>query len=268
MLGVAKRRWRGLTGVLALLAAVSAMTALQRRGLVPLASLAASPKQVAEGHLWLLLSSGLIMARPLVPSALAFVGLAFATFGLCGSRILWPALAIGHTCSTLLAYSMLGLSRTVEPRAFHGLVSAPDYGVSAICAAWLGAVATHGWRGRGENHSKALIVLGCVAAACLAWLLRGRGLNVLDSEHLFAFAIGIGIARALERQTPPSRQRGPVAQVVEHSALDGEDGDRNLPGPFDDPSEPRRSVLVDRLQLRLQRRHPRKRGTRRFQRVP
>jgi len=188
--------WRrlGLASVIALVAVVSSLTAIQRVGAVPLASLAASPREVADGRLWLLISSGAIAADPLLWSLLSFCGLAFLTFALCGWRILWFAALTGQTFSTLLGYSIIGVARLVEPRAFERLVSAPDYGVSAISAAWLGAVAAVGWRKRGESTGRAAIVLGCVAAASLAWFVRGRGLDVLDSEHVFAFAIGVGVA--------------------------------------------------------------------------
>jgi hypothetical protein len=57
-------------------------------------------------------------------------------------------------------------------------------------------------------------VLGCVAAASLAWFVRGRGLDVLDSEHVFAFAIGVGVAsgRGLpDAMRFPSLFRDPVS---------------------------------------------------------
>jgi hypothetical protein len=186
--------WRALLAVLALVALVSSLTALERLGGLPLSRLAASPGEIADGRLWLLLSSGLIAADPLLWSLLSFCALALVTFALCGWRVLWLAALIGQTLSTLLAYTVIGLSRLAEPGAFERLVSAPDYGVSAISAAWLGAIAAVGWRKRTESSGRAAIVLGCVAAALLAWFLRGGGLDVLDSEHLFAFAIGIAVA--------------------------------------------------------------------------
>jgi len=113
---------------------------------------------------------------------------------LCGPRILWLAALIGQAFSTLLGYSLIGVARFLDPGAFHQLVSAPDYGLSAISAAWLGAIAAIGWRTRRQSIGRAAIVLGCVAIACLAWFVRGKGLDLLDSEHVFAFAIGVGVA--------------------------------------------------------------------------
>src|SRR5437867_3106039 len=155
--GARPRRWRGLVAVLASVAVVSSLTALQRVGAVPLASLAASPREVADGRLWLLVSSGAIAADPLLWSLLSFCALAFLTLALCGGRILWFAAFTGQTFSTLLGYSLIGLARLVEPSAFQRLVSAPDYGLSAISAAWLGAIAAVEWRKRRESVGRAAI---------------------------------------------------------------------------------------------------------------
>jgi len=212
--GATPRRWRSFAAVIVLVAVVSSLTAIQRVGAVPLASLAASPREVADGRLWLLISSGAIAADPLLWSLLSFCGLAFLTLALCGWRILWLAAFTGQTFSTLLGYSIIGVARLVEPGAFQRLVSVPDYGVSAISAAWLGAVAAVGWRKRGESLGRAAIVLGCVAAAAVAWFVRGRGLDVLDSEHVFAFAIGVGVASGRVLPDPmrfPSLFRDPVS---------------------------------------------------------
>ena len=192
--GVTPRWWRGIAAVLALVAVTSSLTALQRVGALSLSSIAASPREVADGRLWLLLSSGVVAANPLLWSLVSFCGLAFLTLALCGQPILWLAALVGQTVSTLLGYSIIGAARIVDAGAFERLVSAPDYGVSAISAAWLGAVAGVAWRKRRERLGRTGIVLGCVVAACLAWFIRGRGLNVLDSEHVFAFAIGVATA--------------------------------------------------------------------------
>jgi hypothetical protein len=195
-----------------LVAVVSSLTALQRAGAVSLRLLAASPREVADGRLWLLVSSGAIAANPLLWSLLSFCGLALLTLALSGWEILWFAAFAGQTFSTLLGYSIIGVARLLEPGAFQRLVSAPDYGVSAISAAWLGAVAAVGWRTRRESIRRAAIVLGCVAAASLAWFVRGRGLDVLDSEHVFAFAIGAAAA-SLFRKPRPDTLRKPCASA-------------------------------------------------------
>jgi hypothetical protein len=192
--GEAPRPWRGLIPVVVLVAVVSSLTALQRVGAVPLASLAASPREVADGRVWLLVTNGVIAADPLLWSLLSFCGLAVATLALCGWRVLWVTALLGQTVSTVVGYSIIGAARLGDPGTFQRLVSAPDYGVSAISAAWLGAIAAVAWRARRESLARAAIVIGCVLAGVLAWFVRGRGLDVLDSEHFVAFAIGVVVA--------------------------------------------------------------------------
>ena len=189
--GAAPRPWRGLVPVVVLVAVVSSLTALQRVGAVPLASFASSPREVADGRVWLLVTNGVVAADPLVWSLLSFCGLAIAMLALCGWRVLWVAALLGQTVSTVLGYSIIGAARLADPGTFQRLVSAPDYGVSAISAAWLGAIAAVAWRTRRESLARAAIVIGCVLAGVLAWFVRGRGLDVLDSEHFVAFAIGV-----------------------------------------------------------------------------
>ena len=106
----------------------------------------------------------------------------------------------------------LGLYRLAEPHAFQGLLSRPDYGVSAISAAWLGAVAAAGWTRRGQTlEGRAAIALACAAIALFAWMLRGA-LTVLDSDHIFAFAVGLALALTLPRgaMRPFQRQKALV----------------------------------------------------------
>src|SRR5207302_1066960 len=93
----------------------------------------------------------------------------------------------------------------ISPGALRGTWSAPDYGVSAIAAAWLGAVACVFWRRRGPTITgKAPVAISCLAVAVFAWMLR-RHLNPLDSEHALAFAIGLA----------PSTPSAPAAGCLE-----------------------------------------------------
>jgi hypothetical protein len=177
--------------VLVLVMAVCALTAADRSGAIPSDSLAASPHAISQGRLWLLVSSGLLVQRPTGLSLIAFAALAALTLLLCGPGALWFAAALGHVCSTLLVYSMIGLARLVDHHAFDRVVAAPDYGVSAISAAWLAMLAYQGWRRRDQTPAgRARIVLACVAVALFAWSLR-PGLTVLDLEYVIAFCLGV-----------------------------------------------------------------------------
>jgi hypothetical protein len=196
--------------VLALVTIVGAITAALNLGAVSLKQIVASPQSIGQGKVWLLVTSGLVVERPIAFSMICFAALAALALGVCGSRVFWVAAAVGHICSTLVVYLALAVYRLSEPGAFHGAVASPDYGISAIAAAWLGAVATIAWRQRGNTPTRKLaIAVSCIAVALFAYTLRGT-LNVLDSEHVLAFAIGIGIAGARLRAFAVRRELDPA----------------------------------------------------------
>lgn len=172
---------------------VATLTAAARSGEVSVAALASSPRKLAAGKFWLLVSNGVIVQRPVGLSLVSFALLIVFTLKLCGPRITFAAAAVGHVASTVLAYALVGLVFLADPGAIRHVASAPDYGVSAMQAAWIGAIAAFVWRREGQTlMPRALVVVGCAAIACLAWRLR-PDLTLLDLDHLFAFAIGVGI---------------------------------------------------------------------------
>ena len=63
-------------------AAAGAVTAANRAGWIRTSQLAASPRAIADGKLWLLLTSGVVADRPWLPSLLAFALVGFVTLSL------------------------------------------------------------------------------------------------------------------------------------------------------------------------------------------
>jgi hypothetical protein len=180
---------------------VVAATTARSLGWIGINAIAASPARVAAGNFWSLIVSGLFVQKPLMLSLVAFAALGSLTLLACGGRVLAVAALLGHVCSTLLAYGGLALIRAFSPETFQATWTAPDYGVSAITAAWLGAIACVFWRrSRPGAAGKAPIVLWCLAIAAAGVMIR-RHLNVLDSEHAVAFAIGILVSLRL---VPPT----------------------------------------------------------------
>src|SRR5437660_9973077 len=102
----------------AFIASVSAVTAL-RVGLISIGTLAATPRRIADGQVWLLFSSASVVDRPIVASLVSLAALASVALLVCGSRVLWLAALLGHTCSTILAYLGLAALQTLDPRAFN-----------------------------------------------------------------------------------------------------------------------------------------------------
>lgn len=187
------------------------MTVLNQTGIVQTRSMASSPESVREGKLWLLFSNGVIVQHPVVLSFVSLVLLAVMAMYICGGPATCLSAVAGHVGSTLLAYSLYGVVRLSSAHAFVDLGSRPDYGVSAISAAWLGVIATTAWERRGRTIRGGLaIITACAAVGLFAWMLR-RHVTVVDSDHLFAFAIGVSIPylrRMASRRTNVGSKNG------------------------------------------------------------
>jgi hypothetical protein len=183
--------------------AVAVVSSLAGAGVFSENTFASSPLRFEAGKFWLLFTNALICAGPRGASFFALVLFGLVTLYFCGSRILWTAAALGHVFSTLCVYSMIALTRFVDRSAFDHVLSGKDIGVSAICAAWLGALAATEWRARGRTRNgKVAIVVAVAAIGAIAYVVNPH-LTALDSDHVFAFAIGAAVAlvpvRALVR---------------------------------------------------------------------
>ena len=182
-----------MSALLAWMALVVALTVATESGSLRVAALASSPSKIGDGKVWYLLTSGLVVQHPIVISLASFIALAGLVLVVCGIRLFWIVSFVGHVGSTVLAYSALATVRVFDPHSFQALVSRPDYGVSAISAAWLGAIAAAGWRQRGQTtRGRIAIGLAVLAIAAFAYMVRG-GLTILDSDHVIAFGIGIAL---------------------------------------------------------------------------
>ncbi len=157
-------------------------------------ALAASPDRVREAKGWFLFSSALLVDRPLALSLGCFLVLAILALVVCGPRMFWWSAFMGQVASTLVVYLVIGALRWLVADAFDSVVAAPDYGVSTISAAWLGSIAAVGWRRRGRRLAgKASIAVSCLAVGLFAYSIR-PDLNILSSEHLVAFVLGVACA--------------------------------------------------------------------------
>jgi hypothetical protein len=175
-------------------AAVAMATSLAGAGVFSEHLLSSSPRRIATGKFWLLFTNALIADHPRGASFLSLVLFGGLALVVCGPRLLWVAGAMGHVFSTLCVYSMIALTRLVDPGAFEHVLSATDIGVSAICAAWLGAVAAVLWRRPGWKRTRRLgIAASCALVGLSAWLFHPQ-LTALDTDHVFAFAIGAAVA--------------------------------------------------------------------------
>jgi membrane associated rhomboid family serine protease len=148
-------------------------------------------------------SSAFVAQTPVGLSLLSLAAVAILVQAFCGERVLWLSAAIGHTASTVVVYLALGVVALADHDLVGRLLSEQDYGVSAIFAAWIGAVTARIWiRPQAGWPDKLAAVLLCLVTVLVAWLVRGEPApGVLDSEHLVAFAIGWALAAAQTRES-------------------------------------------------------------------
>ena len=172
---------------------VAGLTFATRAHELPLRPFVASAAKIASGQVWVVPASALIVDRPVLIGLAAFGVLAAATLRFCGARTFWLAAAMGHAGSTLLVYGIIGSTRLADPHMFTRAVVTPDFGVSAMQGAWVGALTATAWsRARTDHRHRALVAAGVCALAGVGWSLHPDP-SILTTEHLFAFFIGCAI---------------------------------------------------------------------------
>jgi hypothetical protein len=174
-------------------AAAGAVTAARGLGWIGLSQIAASPHAIAEGRLWLLLTSGTVADRPWLPSLLGFAIVGFAALSVARGRVVLAAAFAGHVGATLVVYGVLGLVRAIDHNAFASVIDLPDVGLSAVIAAWIGVVSQALWRRHPSTRARTLNALGCIGCALIGLAFR-PDVTVLDTEHVVAFAFGFAVA--------------------------------------------------------------------------
>ena len=186
-----RRAPSALAGLVAFLLAIATISVLRFEHILNAAQLAVSPRRVAEGKLWLLVTSGLIATRPAVLALASLVLIAVTALLVCGPRIFWTATLLGHIGATGMAYLVLALARASDPSDHARLVTQLDFGVSAMQGAWLGAVAAALWLRWAHSVARRIeIAAACAAVGLIAYLAK-PGLTLLDVDHGFAFMIGV-----------------------------------------------------------------------------
>ncbi|MGZ4401368.1 MAG: hypothetical protein ACXVRI_00755 [Gaiellaceae bacterium] len=208
----------GRVSGLGLVCVVTGITLATRAHELPLKPFVASATKIASGQVWVLAASALIVDRPVLIGLAAFGVLAVATLRFCGAGTFWLAAAVGHAGSTLLVYAIIGSTQLADPEMFATAAVRPDFGVSAMQGAWVGAITATAWSRAGTDHrDRSLVAAGVCAVAGVGWCLHPDP-SILTTEHLFAFFIGCGIVSrrrlaaaartAASRRFVPERRNG------------------------------------------------------------
>jgi len=163
--------------------------------------LQSSADQVADGELWRLFSSGLVVDGVAAPQIALTALAAFAVIRLQGAAVWWAAMLVGHVGSALIAYAIVGIAVALGSGGAEAAANDPDFGISCVLGATLGALFASGWR-----------VVGAIGFV----LLLPFSLDWYGPEHPLSFVLGalvVGIAGRL-------RWRQPVEGAARGARLD------------------------------------------------
>ena len=163
--------------------------------------LQSSADQVADGELWRLFSSGLLVDGVAAPQIALTALAAFAVIRLQGAAVWWAAMLVGHVGSALIAYAIVGIAVALGSGGAEAAANDPDFGISCVLGATLGALFASGWR-----------VVGAIGFV----LLLPFSLDWYGPEHPLSFVLGalvVGIAGRL-------RWRQPVEGAARGARLD------------------------------------------------
>jgi hypothetical protein len=160
-------------------------------------------------------SSATIADRPALVSLLGFWIVGFVASALCSARVVAGVAAGGHLLSTLCVYCIIGLARLARPEAFAAVMHVADYGLSAIIAGWIGAIASLMWMRHPAVAARAVVVAGSLVCAGVGLFFR-PDLTFLDTEHLVAYAFGAFLASERARR---SLARSPQRLVAAAASL-------------------------------------------------
>jgi hypothetical protein len=170
--------------------AVAACEVLRRTvGFPEPSDFALTPAALAQGKVWLVLTSALLVSGP---PLLELAGLVLAIGVLVrreGPASFWRAGFGGHVGGTLLAYAAVGILWVIARSTVH----APDYGVSAVWLGVLGAVFVSIAAER-RRHVLGGIEKAALALCALAAVIGAVFFDPLPAaEHTLAFLIGAGV---------------------------------------------------------------------------
>lgn len=187
------QRARDRLGLASVVAYLVVVALIQATGWPDWESLAASPDQVADGRVWLLLSSGFVIdGVPWLQYSVLAVVLVLAYLRV-GAARLWAAGVTAHVGSAVLAYLGIGVLSLIGVDT-GDVGHEPDYGVSVLLAGELGVIAVSGGK-------RTALLVGALGVA-------GFGIGLADSsalanvEHLLGFVLGAATILALDRWRP------------------------------------------------------------------
>jgi hypothetical protein len=192
---------RALTSAaVAYFAAVIAITILVRSGDLSASEIDSSADGLVDGRVLRLLSSGITVAGPLaVWQILLCAFVAAVVIQREGAAVWWVAALAGHVGSALISYAIIGLAWGLDSGSAEDAANDPDYGISAVLGASLGALFASGLRA-GDRMITGFGIAGFVG-------LLPFSVGWLDIEHPLAFGLGAAVVLRVGSTDPSALRR-------------------------------------------------------------
>lgn len=157
------------------------------------AELASSPALIMHGEWWRLITSAFVIEGPPVPQIIAIAVL--GTFGIYfgGSWTFWSTAVAGHLLGTLLAYAGIMAVWLGDRAAMARYLTDPDYGVSLVWCAALGAFAALAWLGGKANPKRPSHPIVAMMTVVALLVVTFYSDDMAAVQHVIAFVIGLVI---------------------------------------------------------------------------
>lgn len=209
--GATRRSWKSPPGsgaldraltvaAVAYYAAVIVFTILLRSGDLNASGIDSSADELAEGQVLRLLTSGIAVEGPLaVPQIALGAFVAAVVIRRERAALWWVAALVGHVGSALISYAIIGLASALGSSAAEDAANDPDYGISGVLGASLGALFASGLRA-GDR-----MITGFGVAAFVG--LLPFSLGWLDIEHPVAFGLGAAVVLRIGSTDPVALRR-------------------------------------------------------------
>ena len=160
------------------------------------AVIGSSPDTLTDGRIPRMLASSLLVEDEWrYPQLALLLFVSLLTLARAGAVTWWLAALLGHLGSALLAYAIIGLAVALGSGSAEAATDDWDYGISCVLSAQMAVLAYGAWRNRAAARAgTAPLDLALLLLAAGSLIFFTITIGWYGVEHLFAFAIGLGIA--------------------------------------------------------------------------
>lgn len=205
-----ERRIKGAGEIVlfAYLLCVVAIALLQRiAGWPTVSQLASSPALLVQGQWWRIITSGFVIQGPPAPQLAAIAVLGTLSIYIGGSWLFWRTAIAGHIVGTLVAYAGFSAIWLLDHTVSTRFITDPDYGVSLIWCAALGAFVALAWLGNRADWRRPEQPWPALLAVVVMIVVLAYSDPMAAVQHAVAFLVGLSIIATAGRSKVLRRQR-------------------------------------------------------------